>query len=247
MPLHDWTDRSGWEGVHHTWITELQRWVKLRLPAGYRAYIGSVPSLAVATPDKPVVSVREWPEATAPDLPPPADGAGATGEEPDEQIAVMTLDPEKAVHVELRGRLIAAIELTSPRNQDRPEARSTYLMRYLGYLFGGVHLLLVDVHRRPLFSFADGIAEGLPIRQPLLPPPMAVSYCVGDPAATGGRNLGIWRRPLTVGEALPTMQLPLDVSIRVPVDLEQTYMRAAADAYLVRACYTRRHLLRVKR
>ena len=43
MPLHDWTDRGGWEGVHHLWITELLRWVKPRLPAGYRAYIGSAP------------------------------------------------------------------------------------------------------------------------------------------------------------------------------------------------------------
>ena len=47
MPLHDWTDRGGWEGVHHLWITELLRWVKPRLPMGYRAYIGSAPLLAV--------------------------------------------------------------------------------------------------------------------------------------------------------------------------------------------------------
>lgn len=38
MPLHDWTDRRGWDGVHHLWITELLRWVKPRLPTGYRAY-----------------------------------------------------------------------------------------------------------------------------------------------------------------------------------------------------------------
>ena len=37
MPLHNWTDRSGWDGLHHLWITELLRWVKPRLPAGYRA------------------------------------------------------------------------------------------------------------------------------------------------------------------------------------------------------------------
>lgn len=28
MPLHDWTDRAGWEGMHRLWITELLRWVK---------------------------------------------------------------------------------------------------------------------------------------------------------------------------------------------------------------------------
>ena len=54
--------------------------------------------------------------------------------------------------------LIAAIELISPRNKDRPSSRETYLTRYLGYLLESVHLLLVDVHRRPIgFSFADRI------------------------------------------------------------------------------------------
>lgn len=37
MPLHDWADRPGWEGVHHLWIAEILRWVKPRLPLGYRA------------------------------------------------------------------------------------------------------------------------------------------------------------------------------------------------------------------
>jgi hypothetical protein len=40
MPLHEWSDRPGWRGMHHLWITELLRWVKPRLPVGYRAYIG---------------------------------------------------------------------------------------------------------------------------------------------------------------------------------------------------------------
>jgi hypothetical protein len=238
MPLHEWTDRSGWEGVHHVWITELLRWVKPRLPAGYRAYIGSAPTVAVgAPPERPDVSVRQWidqaPAAEEPPPPPPAAAAAAT-EQPDEEIAVATLDPGTALYVESRGRLVAAVELISPRNKDRPIARATYLTRYLGYLLEGVHLLLVDVHRRPLsFSFADRIAQELQIRQPACPPPLAVSYRVGEPAATGGRLLAIWRRPLVVGAPLPVLVLPLTVDVALPVDLEQTYLRAAADAYLV--------------
>ena len=183
MPLHDCTDRPEWPGMRHVWITELLRWVKPRLPAGYRAYIGSGP----ATP-----SPAEAPAEQAPT------------EEPDEEIAVATLDPETTLYVEFRGRLIAAVELVSPRNKDRPVARTTYLGRYLRYLLEGVHLLLLDLHRRPFnFSFADRIAEELQIRQPACPPPMAVSYRVGEPAATGGRLLATWRRPLTVGAPLP--------------------------------------------
>ena len=233
MPLHDWTDRAGWDGVHHLWITELLRWIKPRLPEGYRAYIGTAPTVAIGAPtERPDVHVRQWAEEQPPQSNPPT-ATNPASEEPDEEIAVAAIDPSTALYVETQGRLVAAVELASPRNKDRPVARTTYLGRYVGYLLEGVHLLLIDVHRRPLdFSFADIIATELHIKQPSLPPPMAVSYRVGGPAATGGRMLGFWRRPLTVGAALPSLTLPLTVEVGVSVDLEQTYSRAAADAYL---------------
>jgi hypothetical protein len=237
MPLHDWTDRSGWEGVHHLWITELLRWVKPRLPEGYRAYIGSAPLVAVgAPPERPDVSVRRWAEEQGqpPTVAAVAPGATETPlDEPDEEIAVPALDASTALYIERQGRLVSAIELVSPRNKDRPVARATYLARYVGYLLEGVHLLLVDVHRRPLnFSFADAIAQELQVRQPPCPPPLAVSYRVGEPAASGGRILATWRRPLVVSQPLPVMVLPLTVETAIRIDLEHTYSRAAADAYL---------------
>src|SRR5215210_2566966 len=193
MPLHDWTDRAGWEGMHHLWITELLRWVKPRLPAGYRAYIGSAPLLAVGAPaERPDVGVREWSAGptTGPEGPVSALPADTARVEPDVEVAVATLDPGTALFVERHGRLVAAVEWISPRNKDRPVSRTTYLSRYLGYLLEAVHLLLIDVHPRPLaFSFADRIAEELHVSQPACPVPLAVSYRVGEPAATGGRLL----------------------------------------------------------
>ncbi len=234
MPLHDWSDRPGWEGMHHLWITELLRWVKPRLPVGYRAYIGSAPLLAVGAPvDRPDVGVRSWSAAEATRLPGPAGSETSPSPvEPDEEIAVATLNPETAVYVERQGRLIAAVELISPRNKDRPIARSAYLARYLGYLLEGAHLVLIDVHRRPVgFSFADQIATELHLEQPSVLPPMAVSYRVGEPAATGGRLLAIWRRPMTVGDTLPPIPLPITSGQEVIINLDQTYARAADDAY----------------
>jgi hypothetical protein len=235
MPLHEWTDREGWDGVHHLWITELLRWIKPRLPEGYRAYIGVAPTLAVGAPtERPDVGVRKWNEEVQPaGAGPIASTSGTDVAEPDEEIAVATLDPGTAVFVEHQGRLVAAVELISPRNKDRVVARSTYVTRYLSYLLEGAHLLLIDVHRRPLeFSFADEIARELQISQPSLPPPYAISYRVGEPAASGGRILGIWRRPLTVGQPLPSLPLSITLEINIPIDLEATYARAASDAYL---------------
>ncbi len=237
MPLHDWTALPGWEGVHQVWIVELLYWIKPRLPPGYRAYIGTTPAFAIGAPGKerPDVGVREWPTGNGPqtsaDHRPaaPADPA----EEPDQEIAVATLEGQSALLVERQDRLVTALELVSPRNKDRLFACAAYANAYVGYLLKGVHLLLVDVHRRPLpFSFADRIAEELRLEQPACPPPFAVSYRVGEPAPTGGRFLGIWRRPLTVGAPLPLVRLPLSTQESVLVDLEGTYSHAAEAAYL---------------
>jgi hypothetical protein len=208
------------------------RCVKPRLPAGFRAYIGTAPRPAVGAPlDRPDVGVHAWPPADEPG--PAVADAGAAPTEPDEEIAVATLEPETSVYVERGGRLVAAVEVISPRNKDRPIARDAYSARYLGYLLDGAHLVLIDVHRRPSgFSFADRIAAALDLKSPPFPPPLAVSYRVGEPAANGGRLLGIWRRPLAVGSPLPTIPLPLSTALEVALDLEQTYARAAADAYL---------------
>jgi hypothetical protein len=232
MPLHDWSELSGWDGVHDIWIVELLRWIKPRLPEQYRAYIGSSPALAIVAPtERPDVSVRQWllePPAESPTPEPVPEQS-----EPDEEVATLTLDPQKALFVVYGGRLVAAVKLISPRNKDRASARAVYLARYLNYLMEGAHLLLVDVHRRPLeFSFAVALARELQIQQPRLAAPLAVSYRVGEPAPDGGRFLGIWRRPLTIGQPLPTVSLALTLRQLIDVDLEQTYCRAAADAYL---------------
>jgi hypothetical protein len=106
----------------------------------------------------------------------------------------------------------------------------------LGYLRLGVHLLLIDVLPRPRgFSFADAISGGLGADVPLLPAPFAAAYRVGEvvPVADElGRLLDVWRRPLQMGAPLPTLPLPLSVHHAIPIDLEQTYRRAAEQAYL---------------
>jgi hypothetical protein len=205
------------------------------LPDGFRAYFGPGPAVAVGSPPgRPDVSVRSHPIEGQPVLSEALRTGSAPQVEPDVEVAVMALETPPTLYVERGGGIVAAVELVSPRNKDRPEARSNYMNRYAGYLVGGIHVLLVDVHPRPKgFSFADGIAQTLAIpNQPTLPPPMTVSYRVGEPAATGGRFLAIWRSALTAGTALPAVRLWLDVDLAVEVELEPTYMSAAADAYL---------------
>lgn len=234
MPLHDWTHLSGWEGVHDIWIVELLRWIKPKLPPDYRAYIGSAPALAIgAGAERPDVAVRQWLPEPVPTNDSTSSPPAAEEPEPDEEVATITLDPQTALFVTAHGRLVAAVELISPRNKDRASARGVYLMRCLSYLQEGAHLLLVDVHPRPQgLSFADALSVELEIQQPACPAPIAVSCRVGEAALAGGRFLGIWRRSLAAGQPMPTIPLALTVHLWIPVDLEETYRRAAADAYL---------------
>ena len=233
MPLHDWTDDRGWDSIHLVWQNQLLEWIQPRLPAGYRAYLCGVPALTVDTPNgRPDLNVRNWhphPEGAAPPPPVAPDGSMA----PDvEAVATLTLDPLRAIHIDLHGQLIAAVELVSPRNKDRPDSRERYTSRYFGYIHNSVHLLVIDVLPLPVgFSFADAIAANLGIEQAPCPVPFAVSYRVGEPVP-GGTLIAKWVRPFRVGDQLPTIPLALDVHQSVLIDLEHTYREAARRVYL---------------
>ncbi len=234
MPLHDWKDERGWDGVHLLWLSELVRWLRPRLPDDFRAYVGSVPSLTVeSTNGRPDLQVRRW----QPEPPGPVQETATSLLEPDlEGAATFTFDPHRAIHIDHHGCLVAAIELVSPRNKDRREAKESYCSRYLGYLRQGVHLLLVDLLPRPVgFSFLNvlGTALGLPI--PDTPAPFAVSFRIGDPIPNGSAEspvIGVWRRALQPGQALPTLPLSLTSRQHALVELEPTYRAACEQAYL---------------
>jgi hypothetical protein len=105
MPLHDWGVIPGWDGVHQVWMVELLYWIKPRLPAGYRAYIGTTPTFAIGTPleGRPDLGVRDWPREDHPL--PPADGGSMEGidskeEEPDVETVVATLAGDTTLLVE---------------------------------------------------------------------------------------------------------------------------------------------------
>ncbi len=237
MPLHNWRNDRGFNGLHIIWQNELLYWLQPRLPEGYRAYLGSVPAITLdtltnghsdPTGGQPDLSVRNW-------QPDPSRVAAAVADPmaPDlEALAVFEMDPQTAVHIDYHGQLIAAIEIVSPRNKDRPESRERYLRRYEGYIRQGVHLMLLDVLPKPIgFSFAEALEANIGFPQGLCPTPFACSYRVGEPVPEG-TIMAVWRRPLAVGGVLPTLPLPLTVHVAVSVDLEHTYAAAAKRVYL---------------
>ena len=230
MALHDWAKTTGWECVHHLWMSELLRDLKANLPPGYRAFIGTTP-LAITPPRsvKPDVSVAK--KVRRP-LPPEYEERPIP--EPDFAVELATLEEEDLSLMVVEGeRVISVIELISPRNKGRPSERRSCGHRYADYLRNGVNLLIVDVHRRPaLFSFPQYIATSFRMDEPMLVAPSAVSFGLGSPLPSGGRMVDVWQRPLVVGQPLPAMTLMLTGIEYATVNLDATYSRAASDSYL---------------
>ena len=231
MPLHDWAERTEWEGVHIYWMGEIAQWLKSRLPPGYRAIIGSSPFTRLGVSlGKPDVSLTNGTKA----LPAMAPTVSPDSSEPDFETVVATLVEDHTLLVELNQRLVAAVEIISPGNKDRPERRDQNAARYLGYIRERVHLLLIDVHARPLqFSFAQRIDDELHIEQAVPSTPQATSYRVGPGAPLGGRFLSVWSRPFTIGASIPAIPIAISASDQITIDLESTYTEAARKAYVV--------------
>ncbi len=221
------------QGRGHVLVGVSRRVGSAPLTRRYKAFLGGVPALTATSDGKPDVSVRQW--EVRPTL--EAMGVETAVLVPDLEASVaFRLDPQLAVHVDFHGRLIAAIEIVSPRNKDRVGAKETYPNRYLGYLRLGVHLLLIDVLPRPKgYSFSDAITGSLGLDLSPQPPPFAATYRVGEVVPLGddmGNLVGLWRHTLKVGQRLPSLPLPLSVYQAIQVDLEETYARAAKRAYL---------------
>lgn len=234
MPLHDHfhpplLPRWSYESFHSLWAGQLAgRLNLLPLPPRFLAETDVRIGLSVAT-DVAAFEHDEGPEeggngsvATAvwaPPQPPVVVPVDLTGLE---TFEVRVYDQERA------RKLVAAVELVSPRNKDRPDARRAFLDKCAAYVREGVSLVVVDVvtSRRhnfhgalmELFGGADSGAVDL----------YAVAYRVH---IVGTRTqLEVWPAPLALGEALPTLPLWLAVDCAVPLELEAGYREACRFA-----------------
>ena len=121
MPLRDHfhgplEEDMPWSSFQSAWVNTLVRQLNERsLPERYRA----LPQAHLGAPAK---LARAWP-----------------GELPDQDVF------EVRVHDRRSSRLVAAIELVSPANKDRPAHRDAFTAKCASLLQQGVGLLIVDI------------------------------------------------------------------------------------------------------
>lgn len=240
MPLRDHfrpplSEARSWEEVHGGWPMVIVQQLRNLLPpeytAGPRVHLGAEIEVDVAT------FVSEPAAAPYHVQPVAADTATAVWAPAAPTLAVETDlgdfdEYEVRVYDTRRGRrLVAAVELISPANEDRPEQRSQFTSKCAALLRQGVSLVLADVvTARHVNLYAD-LLELIGQRDRSLGEQPSAIYAVACRWRDRGtsRWLETWYHPLTLGLPLPTLPLWLTEELAIPLDLEASYEQTCRD------------------
>src|SRR5262245_31752325 len=234
MPLLDHfhppvSERRSWEGFHGLWaaavVEKLNRDVLAEdYFADMQVHVGSQVEVDVATlAESRGTGAPRAAAATAlaPAWTPPATDLVFPIVFPD--------DIEVQVFSTVTGAaLVAAIELVSPGNKDRPETRQAFAAKCVSYLTRGIGLIVVDIVTNRLANLHNGVMGLLGRGGPFLLAPAVTTYAVAyrPSRQPSGDQVELWPRPLSLGQPLPVLPLALRNAGVVPVDLEGTYSEA---------------------
>jgi hypothetical protein len=133
---------------------------------------------------------------------------------------------EVLVYDQDRGRvLVAAVEIVSPANKDRPENRRALVAKCAALIQQHVCVSLVDLVTTRQFNLYAELLDLIGQKDPAFgptPPPIYAATCRARKA--GERPLvEIWAYPLAVGGTLPTLPIWLRDDLAVLLDLEASY------------------------
>lgn len=236
MPLRDHfhppiSDIRSWDGLHGAWPTLIVISLNKRLPPNYiaspRIHLGNNFEIDVAAS---AISEPMPFNGTQPD----SGTSTAVWAPPKPTLAVQTDLPEQDEYevrvVETAGQhLVAAIEIVSPANKDRPEHRRAFVAKCAALLQQGVCVSIIDLvtsRRSNLYGdLLDLLGQADPSLLPLPPSTYAVTcrWHRDEGKRSHPWQLETWAHPLAVGELLPTLPLWLASDLAIPLDLEGSY------------------------
>ena len=128
-------------------------------------------------------------------------------------------------------RLVAAVEIVSPGNKDRPESRAQFVAKCAALLRQRVSVVLVDVVTVRDFNLYAELLEWVGERDPALgddPPSTYAAACRWRPVGAS-RLLEAWNRQMVIGQPLPVLPLWLSDELAIPLDLEASYEQTCRD------------------
>jgi hypothetical protein len=234
MPLRDHfrpplDELRHWEGFHATWPVMIVAQLRRKLPRRYfaepRVHSGSSAEIDVTTFEDESEGGLAAGNGNGGGI------ATAIWAPPRPTLAVVTDLPSQDVYEVLvydekrHCRLVAAVEIVSPANKDRPEHRRTFAAKCAGLLRERVSVVIVDVVTTRTHNLYRELLELIGQSDPALipePPPLSATAC----RLTKRVNewlLESWAQPLGLGQPLPTVPLWLADDLAVPLELEDSY------------------------
>ena len=238
MPLRDHfrppvDDFTSWDVLHGGWPMTIVQQIQGTLPPGYvagpRVHLGSpveIDFAAFRQTDSPLYD--------------PSPGGGTATATWTATLPVQAVEADLAefdeyevrVYDTTRGRtLVAAVEIVSPANKDRPLSRNAFVGKCAALLRAGVAVSVVDlvtVRRANLFAELMAFVGQDGLAPAATAPPLYAASCRW--LARGKKTfLEAVSVPLAVGQPLPTLPLWLAPDLAVPLDLEASYEQACRD------------------
>jgi hypothetical protein len=224
------SEERHWEGFHSKWANALVDALnETLLPEGYFAephvHLGARVEIDAATFENGsrAEAARQGGTATA---------EVKTWAPPAPTLVMPVAFPDtfevRVTNTEAGPVLVAAIELVSPANKDRPETRRAFALKCASYLVQGVGLIVVDVVTGRHANLHDETAGLLPGGESFAFPAGTGLYASAyrpvrrDEAG----QVDAWLTRLDVGQPLPTLPLWLTGGPCLPIDLEATYADA---------------------
>ena len=235
MPLRDhfrppiWKLAS-WEGFHGGWPMCIVQQLSPLLPAEYtaepRVHLGSYYEIDVCA--------YEDDEARTPwkSAPPDRNRQGTVTAPPPNPTFVIDAELneqyayEVLVYDQTRARqLVAAIEIVSPANKDRPENRRAFVTKCAALMQQGICVSLVDLVTTRGFNLYCDLLSVLDGSDPAFFPDPTPTYAVTLRYRNVKRTskLESWAYSLAVGDALPMLPIWLSDELNVMLDLETSY------------------------
>ena len=236
MPLLDHfrpplSQERHWESFHAAWSGALADALNQQLPAGYFAeeltHAGDEVEIDVATFEGRAPAAVERGNGSA-----TATAPAHTWSPPAPAFTIPNVfvdDFEVRVFATRTGpTLVAAIELVSPGNKDRPETRRAFAIKCASYLHQGISLIVIDIVTDRLANLHNEIMHLVRAAPAvLLPPELGLYAAAYRPIRRDGREeIDLWPCRLALAESLPKLPLVVNPEVILPVDLEATYMDA---------------------
>jgi hypothetical protein len=235
MPLRDHfrpplAARRRWDGFHGSWPTLIVQGLNRILPEDYVAeaqvHLGSSIEIEVATheEERPLSSggerVEDHGAETALWTPPEPTLAVATDLSDLDEYEVRVYEDTESIR-----RLVAAVEIVSPSNKDRPASRRAFVAKCSALLQNHVCIAIVDIVTARTSNLYQDLLDFLGESAASVleaPPPLYAVSCrwTRKPKA---EFLETWAHPLSLGQPLPTLPLWISENRAVPLDLEQSY------------------------